>query len=236
MKLYRFMSAEEVGKLVLGKVLENYTDHSVKRGTASTSKGFCFGIGDKEQACKDFRHLKGIVDFKALLVADVKSERESKFTSSQGRYIDYDKMEFECKTFDDYPAFDKPHKMFDEYCTEDYSLNDFKEYHVYAVFFDMLKDPSGTDCFMLRDLGIENSSEVLTDDVDLNNGLSVSREIIKLLHKHKDIRAGQAMIALAVATSFIFDVIVENEGIALQRCFDDFVDMLKRVTFSDKEK
>ena len=210
MKLYRFMSAEEAGKLVLGKVLENYTDHSVKRGTASTSKGFCFGIGDKEQACKDFRHLKGIVDFKVL--------------------------EFECKTFDDYPAFDKPHKMFDEYCTEDYSLNDFKEYHVYAVFFDMLKDPSGTDCLMLRDLGIENSSEVLTDDVDLNNGLSVSREIIKLLHKHKDIRAGQAMIALAVATSFIFDVIVENEGIALQRCFDDFVDLLKRVTFSDKEK
>ena len=44
------------------------------------------------------------------------------------------------------------------------------------------------------------------------------------------------MIALAAATSYVFDVIVDNTNTAPQRCFDDFVDMLKCFTFSDKEK
>lgn len=236
MKLYRFMSTTECANLIKGKILVNKTDHSLKRGTASTAKGFCFGIGDKEQACKDFRRLKGIVDITTLVVVDVKTEREYNFTSCQGRYIDYDKMESEGKTLDDYPAFDKPHKMFDEYCTEEYSSNDFEDYHVYWVYYDITKDSSGTDCLKLRELGIENSLEGLTDDVDLNKGASVSKEIIKLLHNHKDIRADQAMIALALATSYIFDVIEDNGEVALQRCFDDFVDMLKSFTFSDKEK
>lgn len=76
MKLYRFMSNIECVKLAQGKVLENHTDHRVKRGTASTAKGFCFGIGDKEQARKDFRHLIGILDFDFLVVVDVKPERK----------------------------------------------------------------------------------------------------------------------------------------------------------------
>lgn len=72
MKLYRFMSAEECYKLVLGKVLENHTDHSVKRGTASTAKGFCFGIGDEEQAKKALRRLRGIVSTDILMVFEPK--------------------------------------------------------------------------------------------------------------------------------------------------------------------
>ena len=52
MKLFRFMSADECFKLIKGETLENNTDHSLKRGTASTAKGFCFGIGDEEQAKK----------------------------------------------------------------------------------------------------------------------------------------------------------------------------------------
>lgn len=236
MKLYRFMSITECANLIKGKILVNKTDHSQKRGTASTAKGFCFGIGDKEQACKDFRHLKGIVDINILVVVDVKTEREYNFMSCQGRYIDYDKMEAEGKTLDDYPAFDKPHKMLDEYCTKVYSSNDFEEYHVYGVFYDITKDPSGTDCLKLQEISIEKFLEGLTDDGDWDKGLSLSKEIINLLHKHKDIRAGETMIALAAATSYVFDVIVDNTNTAPQRCFDDFVDMLKCFTFSDKEK
>ena len=182
MKLYRFMSTTECANLIKGKILVNKTDHSQKRGTASTAKGFCFGIGDKEQACKDFRHLKGIVDINILVVVDVKTEREYNFMSCQGRYIDYDKMEAEGKTLDDYPAFDKPHKMLDEYSTEVYSSNDFEEYHVYGVFYDITKDPSGTDCLKLQEISIEKFLEGLTDDVDLDKGLSLSKEIINLLH------------------------------------------------------
>ena len=52
MKLFRFMSAEECFKLMKGETLENSTDHSKRRGTASTTKGFCVGIGDEEQAKK----------------------------------------------------------------------------------------------------------------------------------------------------------------------------------------
>lgn len=35
---------------------------------------------------------------------------------------------------------------------------------------------------------------------------------------------------------YVFDVIVDNTNTAPQRCCDDFVDMLKCFTFSDKEK
>ena len=235
MKLYRFMSNVECLKFLHGKVLENHTDHSVKCGTASTAKGFCFGIGDKEQARKDFRRLKGIVDLSILVVADVKPESEDKFMSCQGRYIDYDKMEDEGKSLVDYPTFNKPHKMFDEYCTEEYSLNDFKEYHAYIIHYD-ITNPSDTKCLKLRELGTENFLENLTDDTDLNKAALVSREIIKVLHKHKDITAGQAMSSLAIATSFIFDTIEENGEATRQQCFDDFVELLKSMTFLDKKK
>ena len=73
MKLYRFMSAYECYKLFKGETIVNSTDHSKKRGAASTAKGFCFGVGDEEQAKKDFRRLNGIVDMGALMVLDRKS-------------------------------------------------------------------------------------------------------------------------------------------------------------------
>lgn len=55
MKLYRYMSSFEIAKLFHREILKNTTDHSKLRGTASTAKGFCFGIGDMEQAKKDLR-------------------------------------------------------------------------------------------------------------------------------------------------------------------------------------
>lgn len=236
MKLYRFMSNAECEKLIHGKVLENHTDYSVKCVTASTIKGFCFGIGDKESARKDFQRLKGVVNLDILAEFTVRPERESRFTACQGRYIDYEKIEYEGKTLANYLPFATPHKMFDEYCTEEYSLNDFEEYHVYKVHYDITKDPFGTECLKLRELGIENFSESLTDDVDQTKCLSVSKEIIKVIHKHQDITEGQAMLSLALATSFIFDVIVENGDAVHQQCFDAFVEMLKSMSFSDKNK
>ena len=52
MKLYRFMSITECANLIKGKILVNKTDHSQKRGTASTAKGFCFGIGERSKHVK----------------------------------------------------------------------------------------------------------------------------------------------------------------------------------------
>ena len=68
MKLYRFMSIAECDKLLKGETLVNSTDHSKKRGTASSAKGFCFGIGDEQQAKKALRRLRGIVSTDILMV------------------------------------------------------------------------------------------------------------------------------------------------------------------------
>ena len=150
MKLFRFMSAEECFKLMKGETLENSTDHSKKRGSASTAKGFCFGVGDEEQAKKAFRSLKGIVDWAFLLVLTVKPESESHFTKCKGRYVDYDMMVFEEKTIDDYTFRDIPLCIIDEYCTTSYSLEDLEEFKFYGTMVDANKDPSDKDFLELK--------------------------------------------------------------------------------------
>ena len=124
MKLYRFMSYAECDKLLKGETLVNSTDHTKKRGTASTAKGFCFGIGDEQQAKKALRRLRGIIRAERLLVFEPKDI--SKFTPCQGRYVDYEKIDSEGKCVDDYPIGGEPCRMFDEYCIESYSLNDIE--------------------------------------------------------------------------------------------------------------
>ena len=122
MKLYRFMSYAECDKLLKGETLVNSIDHSKKRGTASSAKGFCFGIGDEQQAKKALRRLRGIVSTDILMVFEPKDF--GKFTSCKGRYIDYDKIDAEGKTIDDYPITSSPTKYFDEYCISSYSRDD----------------------------------------------------------------------------------------------------------------
>ena len=73
MKLYRYMSSVEISMLFHREILKNTTDYSKTRGTASTAKGFCFGIGGQEQAKKDFRRLNGIVCSDVLLVFTLKT-------------------------------------------------------------------------------------------------------------------------------------------------------------------
>lgn len=131
MKLYRYMSSFEIAKLFHREILKNTTDHSKLRGTASTAKGFCFGVGDQEQAKKDFRRLKGIVCSDALLVFTPKNI--DKFTQCKGRYIDYDKIDAEGKSITDYPIGKEPHKYFDEYCAESYSVDDIEQIEYFKV-------------------------------------------------------------------------------------------------------
>lgn len=125
MKLYRYMSSFEIAKLFHRETLKNTTDYSKKRGTASTAKGFCFGIGGMEQAKKDFRRLKGIVCPDVLLVFTPKNI--DKFTPCKGCYIDYDKIDAEGKSIIEYPIGTEPCKYFYEYCTESYSIEDIEQ-------------------------------------------------------------------------------------------------------------
>ena len=125
MELYRYMSSFEIAKLFHQETLKNTTDYSKKRGTASTAKGFCFGIGGMEQAKKDFRRLKGIVCPDVLLVFTPKNI--DKFTPCKGCYIDYDKIDAEGKSIIEYPIGTEPCKYFDEYCTESYSIEDIEQ-------------------------------------------------------------------------------------------------------------
>ena len=73
MKLYRFMSGKELQELLSGKPLANTTDQNKDRGMKSTAVGFCFCIGDYEQAKIDFRRLNGIVTPGFLVVFEPKN-------------------------------------------------------------------------------------------------------------------------------------------------------------------
>lgn len=232
MKLFRFMSFNEGSKLLKGETLKNNTDHSLKRGSASTAKGFCFGIGDEEQAKKAFRRLKGIVDLEFLFVFTLKPESESHFTKCKGRYVDYDKIDAEKKTIDHYPFGLEPKCMVDEYCANSYSLEDFKDFRVYHTFVDINKDPSDKDFLGLREP--VNPSEEITDDPDLNKGRKVAMAIIELF-QNQDITSKQALVALGISTSIVFDFVVIHTGKTHYDCIDAFVDMLKTFVYPEGE-
>ena len=86
------MSRQEYKALAMGKTIISSVDNA-KRGMKSTAKGICFGIGDYEQAEKDFRHLSGIVVPHYLVVFDRPDTLT--FTKCQEQYIDwgeYDKL------------------------------------------------------------------------------------------------------------------------------------------------
>ena len=224
MKLYRFMSSLECLKLLKGETLANSTDHSKKRGTASTAKGFCFGIGDKEQAKRDFRRLKGIVDLGALIVFTLKPESESRFTPCQGRYVDYTKVESDGKTIVDYPLGMEPSCMVDEFCAYSYSLEDFEDYCVYCTLVNANKDPSDKDFLVLRDIG--NPPMDVIDEKNLDKGKEVAEEIVRLINS-KDINAGETLMALSIAVSCFIETVSEQSTFTRQRCLCDFVAILK---------
>lgn len=132
MKLYRFMSRQEYKALAMGKTIISSVDNA-KRGMKSTAKGICFGIGDYEQAKKDCRYLDGVVIPNYLVVFDRPDTLT--FTKCQEQYIDwgeYDKLY--SKNPEACPLGAEPRKIYDEYYTSQYSLNDIVEtYEVYQV-------------------------------------------------------------------------------------------------------
>ena len=232
MKLYRFMSFSECYQLLKGETLKNNTNHSKKRGSASTAKGFCFGIGDEELAKKAFRRLKGIVNPEILFVFTLEPESESRFTKCQGRYVDYDKIDAEKKTIDQYPFGMEPQCMVDEYCTTSYSLKDFEGYKFYGILVNTKKDPSDKDFLELRDLS--NTSKEPTDDPDLSKCRKLSTEILRLFGE-QDITAKQALLALGVTTSVVIDFAVKGAGKTYYDGVTDFIDILKSLVFSERK-
>ena len=232
MKLFRFMSFNECYQLLKCETLKSKKDHSKKRGSASTAKGFCFGIGDEEQAKKAFRRLKGIVNFEILFVFTLKPESEDRFTKCQGRYVDYDKIDAEKKTIDQYPFGLEPKCMVDEYCTTSYSLRDFEGYKFYGILVDATKDPSAKDFLKLRDLS--STPKEPTGDPALDKCRKLSMEIMGLFGE-RDITAKQALLALGVTTSVVIGFAVEGTGKTYYDGIDDFTDILKSLVFSDNK-
>lgn len=126
------MSRQEYKALAMGKTIISDVDYK-KLGRKSTAKGICFGIGDYEQAKKDFRHLSGIVVPHYLIVFDKPDNLT--FSHCQGRYTDWEKFD---RLYSDNPTAcplgAEPRKIYDEYYTSQYSLNDIVEtYEVYQV-------------------------------------------------------------------------------------------------------
>ena len=232
MKLYRFMSTYECCKLFKGETLVSSTDHSSVRGSTSTAKGFCLGIGDEEQAKKDFRRLKGIVDLGVLMVFTLKPESESRFNTCQGRYVDYEKINSAGKTIDDYPLGLAPSCMVVEYCANSYSLKDFGTFHVYHTSVNTDTGTSDNDFLVMRELG--NLPVDVIEEQDFDKGREVANEIVRLINS-QDINAGQTMIAFSIAVSSFIDTVVEQSDFSRDRCFDDFVNMLESFVFPEGE-
>lgn len=105
MKIFRYMSKKEFDKLVKGEILKNNTHHKAY----TNSVGFCFmKVADNEPEYA-YNFLSGIVDDDICVVF----ETNKKLTKCYGIYADPYGSFFATITED-------------EYCTKEYSLEDFK--------------------------------------------------------------------------------------------------------------
>ncbi|MFW5563418.1 MAG: hypothetical protein ACOCNX_00825 [Prevotella sp.] len=121
--IYRYMSSVEKNLLAAGKTIVNHTDHGECRGDdASTSQGFCFAVGDKQEAVLASRFLKGIVTMQWLMVATIDA-KDTNFHVGTGRYVGQ---------FDNegYPLHYNHYK---ELYTEEMNIADFRDVHFYPV-------------------------------------------------------------------------------------------------------
>lgn len=131
-ELFRYMSTAEKKYLENGTIVNNHTDWHELRGTASTSKGFTFGIGGLKKAIERSRQLKGIVHADWLMIAELKDMpiESLGFKACKGRYKNYSGL-----TPRDVP--DNPNLIPDEYvdelCIEQYSTDFFASVKFYPV-------------------------------------------------------------------------------------------------------
>ena len=122
-EIFRYMSTAEKKYLENGTIVNNHTDWHELRGTASTSKGFTFGIGGLDMAIQRSRQLKGIVHADWLLVGEIPDELlESAFTKCVGRYVDWRAINPKYIPTD---ADLVPEEIVDELCIEKYSTDSF---------------------------------------------------------------------------------------------------------------
>lgn len=105
MKIFRYMSKKEFDKLIKGEILKNNTIHKGH----TNSVGFCFMKVDDNEPRYAYKFLSGVVDDDVCVVF----ETNKKLTKSYGVYADPYGSFFATITED-------------EYCTKEYSLEDFK--------------------------------------------------------------------------------------------------------------
>ncbi|MGN0236768.1 MAG: hypothetical protein ACI4AK_01570 [Lepagella sp.] len=105
--LHRFMSRVEYLKYLSGEVLHNETDH-MRKGNATTSKGFCFFIGDVDEWA---HRLNGLVSFDVLLTVEFNGiDMDADVHISKGVYCEDPKADL------------IKHKICRELCTTAYSM------------------------------------------------------------------------------------------------------------------
>lgn len=107
MKVFRYMSKKEFEKLINGEKLVNNKCHSLDGHTNSV--GFCFMDVEDNEPTFAYEFLSGIVSDDICVVFETKK----KLTKSYGVYADPYGSFFATTTED-------------EYCTKEYSLEDFK--------------------------------------------------------------------------------------------------------------
>lgn len=105
MRLFRFMSKKEFDKLIKGEVLKNNKHHDGH----TNSVGFCFMKVKDNEPRYAYNFLSGVVCDDVCVVF----ETNKKLTKSYGVYADPNGSFFSTITED-------------EYCTKEYSLQDFK--------------------------------------------------------------------------------------------------------------
>lgn len=110
-QVYRYMSQDEKQSVEAGMKVFNTIDWHRLRGTASTAHGMSFGIGDKERAVAASRYLKGVVDMRWLMTAQVD---DGVLEPAKGRYPT--KYDYEGNMLED--------GYYDELCTEEYCIGD----------------------------------------------------------------------------------------------------------------
>ena len=114
MKVYRFMSREELDKYLAGETLENRTEWKRKVHNRSTSVGFCFFVDDVPIESR-LHYVSGIVSFQVIAEFEADS---GKLKQSVGFYRDPSK--------DDGVSWPVPTMAVTEYCTRRYSRESFR--------------------------------------------------------------------------------------------------------------
>ena len=114
MRIYRFMSQEELDRYLAGETLENRTEWEREMHNRSSSVGFCF-FGDDDPIESRLRYLSGVVDF--TVIAEFEADNR-KLEQSVGWYRDLSK--------DDGISWPVPTRAVKEYCTKRYSRESFR--------------------------------------------------------------------------------------------------------------